>query len=155
MFKRKQISEFSWMIFEDGKPFGFLRENGAVLELLVSNERFEFSSYEELTKMFGKIVDVEVGTKELTDIKGFPARHPGAEAIPHATLPKYSVGGNTVYVAGYFALKFTKAKAWQVVHSPKLATIEANEIVGPFKTRLEALREVNVANRRIENEKDQ
>ncbi len=152
-FKRKQISETSWMIFEDSKPFGFLREENGLLKLMVGSESFEFASHDEMTAQFGRIIDIENQTKEVKEINGYPARHAGAIAVEHEKYPVYNVGGNVLFVAGYFALKFTNSN-YQVVHGPKLSTIEANDIIGPFKSRLEALREVNIHNRRLENDKE-
>lgn len=152
-FKRKQVSETSWMLFEDNKPFGFLREEDGKLKLMVGSESFNFASHSEMESQFGRIIDVEVTSKEVIEINGFPARHPGAVAVAHDKYPTYNIGGNALFVAGYFALKFSNAN-YQVVHGPKLSTVESNTIIGPFKTRLEALREVNIHNRRLENDKE-
>lgn len=152
-FKRKQISDTSWMIFEDSKPFGFLREEDGKLKLMVGSESFVFATHSEMESQFGRIIDIENQVKELKEINGYPARHAGAIAVEHEKYPVYNIGGNTLFVAGYFALKFTNAN-YQVVHGPKLSTVEANTIIGPFKTRLEALREVNIHNRRLENDKE-
>ena len=151
MFKRKQISEKSWMIFEGVRPFGFLRQEGDILELMVETEKFEFKDISEFEKTFGKIKDIKHQNKDTIEINGFPARHPGATPIKDSELPAYNTGGNIIFVAGFFALKFENAKAWQVVHGPKLKTLEQNTHIGPFKTRLEALREVNMENRKLEN----
>lgn len=159
LFKRKQITANTWMILDDTKPFGFLRKvdepfKEVYYQLLVQNESFIFATYKEIEDQFGKIVDIEPPKKDHVDVKGFPARHKGAIAVDHPSLPVYSVGGNVRFVAGYFALRFNNAKGYQVVHGPKLSTVEGNEIIGPFKTRLEALGEVNIYNRRLENEKN-
>lgn len=144
MFTKKQITENSWLISDTIKPFGFLHKRGDAYQLLVEGEKFEFESYEAVEKQFGKLVEVEKKFK-VKDIKGFQPRHTNAEPIEHDTLPLYSSGGNTVFIAGYFALKFENS-SWQVVFGPKQKTITDNESIGPFKTRLEALHEVNIKN---------
>lgn len=151
MLKRKQISETSWMIYDGIRPFGFLRKIGAGYMLMVGEEKFDFTSHDDFEKMFGKIKDIEHQNNDDVEINGFPARHPGANVVEHDDLPLYNTGGNVVFVAGFFALKFDNSKSWQVVHGPKHKTLEANSFVGPFKTRLEALREVNIENRKLEN----
>lgn len=154
MFKRKQVSNTSWIILEGNKPFGFLKATDDLLTFMVGTEKFVFSSHKELEQHFGKIIDIEPTTNETAVIKGFPSRHKGTiQEVPNDKYPTYNTGGNVVFVAGFFALKFSNSKIWQVVHSPKLATIELNTAIGPFKTRLEALNEVSMNNRKIEDEK--
>ena len=139
------------MIFDGVQPFGFLRKIGAGFQLMVNDETFNFAHESEFEAMFGKVKDIEHQNTEVIEINGFPARQTGAVPMEHNELPLYNIGGNVVFVAGFFALKFDNSKSWQVVHGPKHKTLEDNSYVGPFKTRLEALREVNMENRKLEN----
>lgn len=70
---------------------------------------------------------------ESQSYKGLPTNSPEIYQVEHESLPlfKKKENSNTVYVAGYYILKY-HGMGWQHAFCPKVDTYEKYETQGPF-----------------------
>ena len=100
-----------------------------------------FKDFAELELFIGSKIEVEQTEEESIDeignIDGYPVKHLGAVEVKHESLPAYrrSTTSNTLYSAGYYGVKFPNG--WVTSYCPKMSTLNENEFLGPFKTKLE------------------
>jgi len=146
----KEITESSWLVIteKEQEKIGLLSEGyDGDLTLLSKGGKVDFNDRGEVTEFFAEpIFDNIVVTSLATDtehtVKGYPVDFTNPfEADPEdeiSDLPLYTkTKTSTVYhCAGYYCIRFPKG--WADAYSPKLATLEKYEYVGPFKNELEA-----------------
>ena len=104
-------------------------------------EGYEFFDQIENTKT---ILDTLQGFKSATVAptdttmqvyKGLPTNATALYPVDHPTLPAFqkSKNGKTIFVAGYYILKYT-GMGWQHAFCPKLETVDKYENRGPYFT---------------------
>ena len=154
MFKR-MITDKSWFISNSNEIIGLLFDLDKLFLFITVEEISEYSSYDEVEQSLGRLKEIKHKPTILKyeKIGDYLARHSDIVQVEHDELPLYTEHGkNAVYAAGYYALKFDGSKFFQVLHGPKLITLEKYKYYGPFITRLEALQEMKIQNKRLEDE---
>ena len=102
-----------------------------------------FLTFKELElKLGGNLVLEEVektAELEVGEVEGFPIKHNSAFEITNEKYPSYvkTSGSNNRFAAGYYGILFNYG--WVTSYCPKVTTLNDNEWIGPFKTRLEML----------------
>lgn len=146
--KVKYLTETAWLLqTKTGCYDGILIKTPVddQWSFLTAEHEQKFVNFGQVTKQFGKLNLEKPNTEEtINEVNGFPVKHSVVITVENTSLPIYSKGGDTKYVAGYFGIKYIK---WAPSFCPKLSTLEQYEYIGPFKTRLEMLNEINLKNK--------
>lgn len=144
----KPLGETSWIVYND---------NGAQGLLLSVDDQWVFTTIED-TQIYpdwGFLGEYKMRPANATvenieqSINGYPCRHanPSQEGVNNTNgWPEYHTGGHMLFVAGWWVLQFNSQPTLALC--PKLSTVEKNQGLGPFKTRLEAQQEIRIMNRK-------
>lgn len=143
--KAKPILEDKfWIVEDEGIRVGTLTRDDD--KFIISRKgKVEFYKNEkDLVNQFGRnFLTATITSTEKTGTAQFVHSFP-TKTIPYngmyditRKLPLFtkSKKSKSVYCAGYYLIKFNKN--WLKSFCPKLITIEKNEYLGPFKTRIE------------------
>lgn len=151
----KPITETSWILLADGLQFALLTsKNNEITVFGGKLERNKFSSIDDLGKFLGSKITTEKteddNVEEVGDVNGYPVKHAATIAVEHDLGPVYkrSNSSNTLYIAGYYGVKFPNG--WVQSYCPKLSTIQENEFIGPFTTKLEMLNAISQKKKAID-----
>lgn len=131
---KEVIKDKFWIVENSYGKVGTIRYN--------SDIGYEFfNQLNETTVVLNDIDNFKIsGTvkqqKELLkSYKGLPTNSTTVYAVEHEHLPlfKKTEKGKSVYVAGYYILKY-EGMGWQHAFCPKLDTVEKYETRGPYLT---------------------
>lgn len=142
-YKLKPITENSWILHTNGNKLGMLIQNANGYKVIGSLDRKAFDNLEDLSQFLGGKITVEdveqEQESEISDVDGYPIKHPMAYDIQLETYPSYTKveHSSTRYAAGYYGVQFPNG--WVSSYCPKITTLEDNKWIGPFRTRLEML----------------
>lgn len=135
----KQLTETGWILQKNSDRIAVLSElpNGKI-QVLGKLEKKLFDKISDIEKYIGeeiKIEEIIEQSQELDNIDGYPIKHTAIVHIESSNgLPVYKKG-NVTFAAGYYGVKFDNG--WSASYCPKLSTIDGNEYIGPFRTKLE------------------
>lgn len=133
-----------WIVEDEGVRVGTLTRDDDKFIISRKGKVEFYKSERDLTKQFGKNFLTATITKSDTNdtslfVHGYPTKTTPYNGMYDITrkLPLFtkSEKSKSVYCAGYYLIKFNKN--WLKSFCPKLITIEKNEYMGPFKTRME------------------
>lgn len=134
-----KLTENSSMIYREAQPIGIKLLKGDKCMFISPLERITFDSVDELnTFLQDKDADMELKRYDIAsmgEIDGYPVKHTGYAEV-EANHPAYTKS-NVRYLAGYWAIKFSKQ--WAQSYCPPEKTVNNYESSGPFRTRLELL----------------
>ena len=143
--KAKPILENKfWIVEDEGTRIGTLTKDDDKYIISQRGDVQFYKSERELTKQFGKNfltakIITPIGTDQHNSVHGFPTKSVPYNGMYDITrnLPLFtkSEKSKSVYCAGYYLIKFNKN--WLKSFCPKLITIEKNEYIGPYKTKIE------------------
>ena len=153
MFKAKQIVENKFWILEseNGDKVGTLsfKDNKATVN--IQNKPETFASLDEcLIKYDVKFTKKSIEQKEDTknEVYGFPTSTEPFNALWYVEkkLPIYtkSEKSNSYHCAGYYIIRFNTG--WVKSFCPKLLTLQRYDSNGPYKTRIEMMEQLRLAN---------
>lgn len=141
-YSLKPLTETSWILSSDGVQLALIiSKNNELVALGSKLERSKFKDISDLSKCLGSKVTVEKteddSVEEVGNINGYPVKHTTAVALEDQELPVYkrSASSNTLYSAGYYGVKFPNG--WVQSYCPKITTLQENEFIGPFTSKLE------------------
>ena len=146
ILQKKQITEHSWLFYKDSVPIAILTLNNKVYTLLLDKEKHIFNNHQEIEDLFGVVEDLP-SSYTTKDIDGFTIRHTSATDITYKDkIPVYKAGGTIYFAAGYYVSKTKGKQKFSVVFCPKYSILvdKDTEFKGPFKSKLEALREIKL-----------
>lgn len=140
-FKLKPVTETSWILHSGGIRLAMMVANGVGFKAIGQLDKKEFDSLEDLADHLGGSVSFEEveqdNEPEAGDINGYPIKHGSSFDIKEERYPSYSKaeGSSMRFAAGYYGVLF--AHGWVNSYCPKTTTLEENQWIGPFRTRLE------------------
>jgi hypothetical protein len=152
-YELKELTSTSWILQNSGVRVAVITKVDGVLNSIGKLDRKTFADLDDLSNFLGDNVEM-VNTAEddqgdvLGDIKGYPVKH--RSVVPtedHRVLPVYK-RGKVSHSAGYYGIRFKNG--WVTSFCPKLLTLEENEYIGPFRTRLEMLNAISQKKREID-----
>jgi len=145
----KPISTTSWIVSVGGNKQGLcalINETYHLIGVSIAKGK-TFESFADMEKQLKIEIQIEEVTdnnksEELGDISGFPVKHAPFN-ITEGQIPTYTktATSDVLYAAGYWVILFPNG--WTTAFSPKKATLEQYQTLGPFKTKLEATHVVN------------
>lgn len=150
MFK-KQITDRTYLLNENGIPCGIVNIFDDKIVFMNNEDRLELPGWDALEEYFGKISEQKTIVKQQLYVKDFPIKsnHEIAAVIDDPDLPLYTnIENGVVFIAGFWAIKTVNNRMWQRVQSPKLTTVENNEALGPYKTRMEVEHVISQKNKK-------
>lgn len=142
------VADKFWIVEEDGIKIGTIQSSHLGITFLKKDATKErFSSIKLLSDKYNVVFETEDSTKkeksETQDyfIYDYPCKTQPFNAGFNVTknLPLYTKKENSVsyYCAGWYLIKFTYG--WSKALNPKLISLQRNEYLGPYKTKLEML----------------
>lgn len=124
---------------------GLIIESKEGIELLTIDRRAKYPDWEAFKKANGNYkIETRDSSEQVSVLKGYPVKHENIKPIENEELPKYSKGGNTIFIAGFWILEFQNG--WTLALCPKESTIQSYNSEGPFKNKLEALNRISNLN---------
>jgi hypothetical protein len=152
-FKLKPITETSWILHNNGSRLAVITLNNNVYNLIGKIPIKEFKTLDELSeKLGGKVIfeepEVQI-EKEQGEINGYPIKHNNSFNIELKEYPSYTktVESNNRFAAGYYAIQFSYG--WTQSYCPKTNTLDSNNWIGPFRTKLEMLNAISTKKKEI------
>jgi hypothetical protein len=142
----KPVTENSWILQKDGVRLAIITRKDDQLSALGKLGRNKFNDIKDLSGFLQANVRVEEKIEDddsevLGDIKGYPVKHQAViPVVDFDTLPVYK-RGKVPHSAGYYGIRFKNG--WVTSFCPKLSTLEENEYIGPFRTKLEMLNSIS------------
>lgn len=144
MIKLIQLTSNSWLMRAGSQSSGLLFKTLTNYLYMSPTARLEFADMDAVAKKFGKIKLEDLkAEEEISSIRGYPVKHQGITIVSEEP-PLYTKGGQTVFAAGYWGLKFTTG--WTQAYCPKQETCTKYESIGPFRNRLEMLNSLTTLN---------
>lgn len=142
-YKLKSITENSWILHLNGNKIAMLIYANGSYKAMGTLDRKSFTDLDDLASFLGGKVSIEEpepeADMEVADVDGYPIKHSAAYDINLGAYPSYSKTANstTKYAAGYYGVRFHHG--WVSSYCPKTSTLDENNWIGPFRTRLEML----------------
>jgi hypothetical protein len=149
------VADKFWIVEENGQKIGTIQSShlGIVFTKKDSSKE-RFSTLKLFSDKYNVSFDTEKPKKDKETeffIYDFPCKTEPFNAGYNVTkqLPLYSKRENSIsyYCAGWYLVKFKYG--WSKTMNPKFITLQRNEYIGPFKTKmemLEQLRKINSGN---------
>ena len=153
MFKAKQIVENKFWILEseDGNKVGTIKIVSDKINVIIEGREHNFKSMndaiDELDLTFIKSV-AEQKEDPANEVYDFPTSTQPHNALWNVQmkLPIYTKTekSNSYHCAGYYIIRFSTG--WVKSYCPKLLTLQRYTFKGPFKTRIEMMEQLRLAN---------
>lgn len=141
-FKLKPITENSWILHSVNGRIGVVFKENNEYTVIGQIEKKKFKDFNELSLFLKGTVTIEEVEEDNTSIEagnvdGYPIKHSKSYDIKNAEYPSYSKveGSTNRFAAGYYGINFTTG--WVYSFCPKVVTLEENNWIGPFRTKLE------------------
>jgi len=157
LMQAKPLTESSFILMTDaGDRFGLLLKKDLGVELITSDTQNEFPNLESLEDLLGGsihfIKPIENKGQSDIDINGYPCRHVEIFDIEKGELITYKASPNSSvrWIAGWWGIRFTRG--FITFLCPKPGSLEGNDFVGPFKTKMEAEASVKIKNQQIRDD---
>lgn len=140
-YKLKQITETSWILTSSGDRLAVITCNDGEYTAIGRLDMKKFKTLDELKDHLGGHLSVEepedcTGT-ESGDVEGYPTKHQSAHDVKMDEYPSYAKtqGSTNRFAAGYYGVRFSHG--WVHSFCPKVTTLQENEWIGPFRTKIE------------------
>jgi hypothetical protein len=138
----KQLTTNSWLMSSSGNLLGYIYKNNDSYTILTQDTKQLTNSLDSAKLYFGdNVTEIplsktlsSLSERTMSEIDGYPVKHDDITIIRIDTPPLYSKV-NSVYVAGYWAIKYSDI--WVSVYCPLESTVHTYTAEGPFKTKLE------------------
>lgn len=143
MIKATELTEKSWLLSEDSKKMGLLRKTVDGYAIIGGPHHGKSGTHENIEELFGqrlKFVKPKKKNeeKETIFVEGYPIKHEISFLVEsQENLHTYTKkeGSADLYIAGYFCIEF-RGK-WHGSFCPRVKTLDENDWMGPYKTKLE------------------
>ena len=143
IYKMKEVTETSYILEKDGSNTGLVTITIEGIKVIGPYDRKLFADADELTAYLGGDLTIEARESEddkedeIGQINGYPIKHKAVFDVEEGTIVTYSktAKGKARFAAGYYALDFEHG--WTGSYCPRTQTLEENEFIGPFRTKLE------------------
>lgn len=142
-FKLKPVTDTSWILLQNGQRLAMIIADETGYKAIGTIPIKHFSSLEDMAIKLDGHIEIEEPEKaselEISEVAGFPIKHPSAFDIVIDKYPSYSktIKSTNRFAAGYYGILFNYG--WVSSYCPKVTTLNENEWIGPFRTRLEML----------------
>lgn len=153
MFKAKSIVDNKFWILEseDGAKVGTIKIVSDKINVIIEGREHSFKNMDEaideLDLTFIKKV-VELKEDPSNEVYDFPTSTQPHNALWNVQmkLPIYTKTdrSNSYHCAGYYIIRFSTG--WVKSYCPKLLTLQRYTFKGPFKTRIEMMEQLRLAN---------
>ena len=153
MFKAKSIVDNKFWILEseDGAKVGTIKIVSDKINVIIEGREHNFKNMDEaideLDLTFIKKV-VELKEDPSNEVYDFPTSTQPHNALWNVQmkLPIYTKTdrSNSYHCAGYYIIRFSTG--WVKSYCPKLLTLQRYTFKGPFKTRIEMMEQLRLAN---------
>lgn len=138
----KQLTTNSWIVSNSGNNVGYIYHDNDQFNILTLSEKHVEPTLAAAKKYFGGRVKElplskalsSIEEQAVSEISGYPVKHDNITIIRAECPPIYS-RVNSVYVAGYWAIKYSDI--WVSVYCPLESTTHTYSCEGPFKTKME------------------
>jgi len=129
-----------WILRQDDEKIGNIEATSNGYTVKIRNTTQQFKTINMIKQRAG--IDFEQARKKskqqaMTSVYGFPAGcrvyNPLFEVRQHLPLFTKTAKSKSWYAAGWY--KIYQNRAWQIVQSPKLITLQRYKYVGPFVTK--------------------
>ncbi len=142
-----KVTENSWLVRASTQNMsGLLQKKNDDIYFLTTTHSEKFDNFNDFEDSYGKIkiVDKSISNEDIiVEINGYTVKHKDVIIIDDGDIPLYkkTETSDIVYAAGYWLVEF--ASGWVKVLCPKTTTLTENEFKGPYKTNLEAAKELS------------
>lgn len=153
MFKAKSIVDNKFWILEseDGAKVGTIKIVSDKINVIIEGREHNFKNMDEaideLDLTFIKKV-AELKEDPSNEVYDFPTSTQPHNALWNVQmkLPIYTKTdrSNSYHCAGYYIIRFSTG--WVKSYCPKLLTLQRYTFKGPFKTRIEMMEQLRLAN---------
>jgi hypothetical protein len=143
MIQAQPVQEKTWILSDMIQRWGVLSELDDSYVFLGKTHSGTYATLKDLEQVLGKQIHFQkpspttTQTVTVTHVHNLPIKHDSAhnmEMEPCVTYTK-TVTSGVRFAAGYWIIKFSTG--WMGSLSPKLATLQEYEHVGPFSSKLE------------------
>jgi len=141
MIKAVQLTENSWILYNNRQKCGLMRTNGEGYSILGEPFYGDYMSFEDLQEKVGdtfKFVKSKIKKEsEENLLNEYPVKHVEMfDTILDKEYPTYSKkqNSNDRYAAGYYGVKFKGS--WVPKYCPRAKTLKDYPYVGPFKDKI-------------------
>lgn len=140
-FKLKPLADKSWILHSNGTRLAMVILSDDGYKVIGQIDRKTFKDLDDMSSHLGgkiTIEEVEQDTEpEAGDIDGYPIKHSSYHDVKQDAYPSYSrvQGSSNRFAAGYYGVLFNHG--WVYSFCPKTTTLDENEWIGPFRTKLE------------------
>jgi hypothetical protein len=142
-YKLKELTETSYILDKDGSYTGLVTITTEGFKVIGPFDRKVFSDAAELTSYLGGDLSIEPRESEddkedeIGQINGYPIKHKAVFDVEEGDIVTYSKTskGKARFAAGYYALDFEHG--WTGSYCPRTQTLDENQFIGPFRTKLE------------------
>lgn len=138
----KQLTTNSWLVSDSGNLVGYIYKQDEEFTIMTMKDEHSEKTFVLAKKYFGTRVKElplsktlsSIEEQTVSEISGYPVKHDNITIMRTESPPLYS-RVNSVYVAGYWAVKYSDI--WVSVYCPLESTIQTYSCEGPFKTKME------------------
>ena len=142
-YKLKEVTEASYILEKDGSNTGLVTITAEGFKVIGPFDRKLFADADELTRYLGGDLSIEARESEddkedeIGQINGYPIKHKAVFDVEEGDIVTYAktAKGKARFAAGYYALDFEHG--WTGSYCPRAQTLEENQFIGPFRTKLE------------------
>ena len=142
-YKLKEITETSYILEKDGSNTGLVTVSTDGFKVIGPFDKKVFCDADELTRYLGGDLTIEARESEddkedeIGQINGYPIKHKAVFDVEEGNIVTYSKASKSKarFAAGYYALDFEHG--WTGSYCPRTQTLEENQFIGPFRTKLE------------------
>ena len=142
-YKLKEITETSYILEKDGSNTGLVTVSTDGFKVIGPFDKKVFGDADELTRYLGGDLTIEARESEddkedeIGQINGYPIKHKSVFDVEEGNIVTYSKASKSKarFAAGYYALDFEHG--WTGSYCPRTQTLEENQFIGPFRTKLE------------------
>jgi len=140
MIKAVQLTEKSWILYNNRQKCGLMRTNGEGYSILGEPFYGDYMSFEDLQEKVGdtfKFVESKIKKEsEENFLEEYPVKHIEIFDTILEEYPTYSKkqNSNDRYAAGYYGVKFKGS--WVPKYCPRVKTLKDYPYIGPFKDKI-------------------
>jgi hypothetical protein len=152
-YKLRPVTETSWILLSNGNRLAMIISDGNGYKAIGNLPHKKFDNLEHMAEILGGKIEfeeiIEEVEPETSFVEGYPIKHANSYDILNNGYPSYTriSGGQIRFAAGYYSILF--ANGWSPVYCPKTVTLEENQWIGPFRTKLEMRSAISAKKREI------
>jgi len=152
-YKLRPITETSWILLDNGTRLAMIIADGTGYKAIGNLSHKRFDGLDHMGQLLGGSVSFEEikeeSEPEVGHVEGYPIKHGSAHDIEAGAYPSYAKnsGSSNRFAAGYYGILF--AHGWVTSYCPKTTTLDENQWIGPFRSKLEMLNAISAKKREI------